>query len=247
MLTHLTMSEIVSSINPIIKPSSNRMEILRGIKDAFPVMIGFIPIALVLGAKATEKNFSILEVPLLTGINFGGGSEFSAIALWTSVPHVLLIVAMTLLVNSRHLLMGAVLAPYLSDKPKKVIFPALFLMCDETWALGLKDARSKNFLSPAYYFSVGLSLYFTWVIFTFVGAVFAPMIGDLSHYGFDMAFPAVFVVLIRGMWTTFNAARPWLVSLCVAILVYLFIPGAWYVPAGALSGLLASYIWAESK
>ena len=38
-------------------------------------------------------------------------SEFAAIRLWTSPPHVLLIVAIVLLVNSRHLLMGATLAP----------------------------------------------------------------------------------------------------------------------------------------
>ncbi|WP_343239057.1 AzlC family ABC transporter permease [Stenotrophomonas sp. GD03993] len=76
-------------------------------------MIGFIPFALVLGAQAAQKGLSALEVPLMTGLNFAGGSEFAAVELWTSPPHIALIVAITALVNSRHLLMGASLAPLL--------------------------------------------------------------------------------------------------------------------------------------
>ncbi|WP_431309865.1 AzlC family ABC transporter permease, partial [Staphylococcus aureus] len=47
-------------------------------------MLGFVPFALVLGAQAVQKGLAPLEVPLMTGMNFGGGSEFTAIRLWTS-------------------------------------------------------------------------------------------------------------------------------------------------------------------
>ena len=50
-------------------------------------------------------------------------------------------VAITLLINSRHLLMGAALAPHLKHLPKRRALPALFLMCDESWAMGPSDAR----------------------------------------------------------------------------------------------------------
>ncbi len=51
--------------------------------------------------------------PLLTGLNFGGGSEFAAVELWTTPPNLLVIGAIVLLVNSRNLLMGAAFAPLL--------------------------------------------------------------------------------------------------------------------------------------
>jgi predicted branched-subunit amino acid permease len=89
-----------------------------------------------------------------------------------------------------------------------------------------------------------LAMYLAWVGFTAAGALLGPMLGDVQHYGFDMAFPAVFLVLMRGMWKGMRAARPWLVSLVVAALVYLFVPGAWYVAAGAVSGLLAAWFMA---
>ncbi|MGN6847503.1 AzlC family ABC transporter permease, partial [Neisseria sp. P0021.S005] len=33
----------------------------------------------------------------------------------------------------------------------------------------------------------------------------------------------------------------------VACATYLTVDGAWYVPAGTLSGLLAAYLWGEQK
>ncbi len=101
------MSDMASEV----ERASPRGEVWRGLKSALPVMGGFVPFALVLGAQASQKGLSPIEVPLLTGINFGGGSEFAAIGLWTSPPHILLIVAMTFLVNCRHILMGQRLHP----------------------------------------------------------------------------------------------------------------------------------------
>ncbi len=172
---------------------------------------------------------------------------------WTSPPHVLLIVAITFLVNSRHLLMGAALAPFIRHLPKRKAFASLFLMCDESWALGLADAKRRQSkgvnpaLSLTFYAGVAIPFYLAWVVFTTLGAAFGPMMGDLRPYGFDMAFPAVFLVLLAGMWKGFAAARPWLVSLVVAALTYLTIPGAWYVAAGALSGLVAAYLLAGEE
>ena len=98
--------------------------------------------------------------------------------------------------------------------------------------------------SLPFYLAAGLSVYLAWVAFTTCGAALGPVLGDVEKYGFAMAFPAVFLVLLRGMWKGFAAALPWLVSLMVAALTYLVVPGAWYVAAGALSGLVAAWFLA---
>lgn len=226
---------------------SARSEALRGLRASFPVMLGFVPFALVLGSQASQKGFNLVEVPLMTGLNFGGGSEFAAVELWTSPPHALLIVAITLLVNSRHFLMGATLAPWIRHLPKRKAFPALFFMCDESWAMGLADARSSaSGFSLPYFMGVAVGLYVSWVVFTAIGALVGPVLGDITRYGFDMAFPAVFLAMLAGMWKGLAAARPWMVSLVVAAVTHLFIPGAWYVPAGALSGVVAACVWGKA-
>ncbi|MGE0282090.1 MAG: branched-chain amino acid ABC transporter permease, partial [Rhizobiaceae bacterium] len=96
-----------------------------------------------------------------------------------------------------------------------------------------------------FFMSVALGLYLTWVVFTAIGALVGPVLGDVTRYGFDMAFPAVFLVMLAGMWKGPFAALPWLVSLVVAASTFLIVPGAWYVPAGALSGVVAAYVLAR--
>jgi 4-azaleucine resistance transporter AzlC len=231
--------------------STTRSDFWQGFLASTPVLLGLIPYALVLGAQAAQKNLSVVEVPLMTGLNFAGGSEFAAIQLWTSPPHIALIVSITFLVNSRHLLMGAALTPFLRHLPRRKVFMALFLMCDESWAIGLADAKRRALegqVTPfrlPYYMGASVFFYLAWVVFTTAGAAVGPLLGNIEAYGFDMAFPAVFLALMAGMWKGPRAARPWLVSLVVAALTYLFVPGAWYVAAGALSGLVAAYFMAE--
>ena len=115
----------MSDLEPTVHEAaaSSLSEVRRGLIASVPVVLGIVPYALLLGAQASRKGFSLVEVPLLTGLNFAGGSEFAAIQLWTSPPHILLIAGITFLVNSRHLLMGAAFAPYLSRLPKRLVFP----------------------------------------------------------------------------------------------------------------------------
>jgi len=67
-----------------------------------------------------------------------------------------------------------------------------------------------------------------------------PVLGDINRFGFDMAFPAIVLVLLRGMWKGFSEARPWLVSFICAALAYLYLPSNWYVLIGALAGIASA-------
>jgi len=227
-----------------------RSEAWRGIKDALPVFAAVAPYALVLGAQASRINFSIADVGLMTGLNFAGGSEFAAIQLWASPPPLWTIVLVTFLINSRHIVMGAALAPFLRHLPKRKVLPALFFMADEGWAISYADTLKRSLSHPQrrafsfpYYLGVCISFYPVWVGFSILGTLVGPRLGDIEAYGFAMAFPAVFLVLVRSMWKSMRAARPWLVSLVVAAVVYLLAPGGWFVIAGTLSGMLAAYFW----
>jgi len=228
--------------------SQDFTEFKRGVKISIPMLLGIIPFALVLGAQATQKGFSFIEVPLFTGLNFAGGSEFAILELWTNPPNIFMLMFITFLVNSRHLLMGASLVPYLRHLPNKQVFPALFFMCDESWAVALADAQKRqaqtginHAFNLSFYAGLCFALYLMWVGFTALGGAIGPILGDASRFGFDMAFPAVFLVLLRGMWKGLHAARPWLVSLVTAALAYLYLPQGWHVPIGAIAGIASAY------
>lgn len=225
-------------------------EFKRGIRETLPITIGIIPFALILGAQAAQKGMSAWETTLMMGINFAGGSEFAAVGAWTSPIPILLIWSLTLMINSRHILMGAAFTPYIRHLPKRQLLPTLFLMTDETWAMSMAEIKKREQaglppLNLPYYWGIAVSLWIMWVSCGFLGSQFGYLLGnDIDKFGFNMAFPAVFLVLVRGMWRGAKAARPWLVSLIVAAAVYLVLPqGGWYVMAGTLAGLLAAYFW----
>lgn len=229
-------------------PENTFQELKRGIKDVLPVLIGLMPFGLILGVQAAQNGMSWLETILMMGLNFAGGSEFAVVGLWNDPLPVLLILTTTFMINSRHILMGAALAPYIRHLPKRKLLPTLFFMIDESWAMGIAEAKRREkmgetvHLNLPYYFGVVLSLYVMWVACGFIGAKFGANLGDVGKWGFGMAFPAVFLVLVRGMWRNVQAAKPWLVSLIVAAITYLLLPeNGWHVLIGTLSGLVYAY------
>ncbi|MDO4878938.1 MAG: AzlC family ABC transporter permease [Neisseria sp.] len=223
----------------------------RGIRDCLPVIIGLLPFALILGVQGAQKGMSVLEMAMMTGLNFAGGSEFAAVGLWTRPLPVLLIVGVTFMINTRHILMGAALTPYLKHLPLGQVMPVLFFMTDESWAMAMADIQRRRALglplfSMSYYFGICMTLYVIWVAASALGAAIGPRLGNVEAWGFGMAFPAVFLVLLRGMWRGAVAALPWLASLAAAVLAYKSAGGAWYVPAGTAAGLLAAY-WLSGR
>jgi len=222
-------------------------EMKRGFKASIPVVLSFIPFALLFGTQATQKGLSHLEIPLMTGLNFGGGSEFAAISVWTSTPQFWLIVGISVLVNIRHILMGAAFAPYMQHVSKYKALALLFFMCDESWAMALADAKKRQAISISitYYISLALCLYSTWIICTTLGSFIGNWFGNIERFGFDMAFTAVFLVLIKGMWSGVKKNYCWAVSLLVACLVAHYSSGAWYVLAGTSAGLITAWIGAK--
>lgn len=88
-----------------------------------------------------------------------------------------------------------------------------------------------------FYFGVALTLWVTWWASALAGAAIGTGLGDLTVWGFTMAFPAIFISILSGMWPGRKKALPWVVSAIVAGLVSLFLGGAWSAALGALAGL----------
>jgi len=67
-----------------------------------PLLISVIPFGLILGALSTDKGLSPLESTLMSALVFAGSAQFVAAGLWQHPIPILVIVASTALINSRH-------------------------------------------------------------------------------------------------------------------------------------------------
>jgi branched chain amino acid efflux pump len=176
---------------------------------------------------------------------FAGGAQFAAIETWTYPVPVGAIAFATLLINARHVLMGASLAPKVhASRWQKLA--GFFFLTDEAWALAERRALSRP-VTAAYWFAMAGILPAAWVGSSAAGAVLGTFLGDPSRLGADFAFTALFIGLIAG----FGRGRAVLVTVAVsgavAALAHITVGSPWHVAAGALAGIAAAYLTADPE
>jgi 4-azaleucine resistance transporter AzlC len=221
-------------------------EIRAGLADVAAPSFAAVPISLLVGAIAASKGLTTAEVFLMCASVFAGGAQFAALAQWTDPVPIAAIAFGTLLINSRHLLMGISLRPKLGAFTHAQRLIGLFGLTDECWALAERRAASGR-LTPAYWFALAVPLYATWVVFGTLGAVVGPQLGDPARLGADFAFTALFIGLVAGFWNGRISVATILASAATAALVEVTAGAPWHVPAGALAGIAAAYLAAEPE
>jgi 4-azaleucine resistance transporter AzlC len=215
-----------------------------GVRDILPPMIAAAPIGLLYGALAVGKGMTQLEAGVSSLLIFAGGAQFAALELWRSPPPVLALAFSTLLINARHILMGASLKPKLDRfSPFQRAF-GVFFMADENWAMAERRARGQP-LTTAYYFAMSVVFWANWNLWTALGAVGGALMGDPKRIGADFAFTALFIGLVAGFWRGRSTALTVAASAAASALAYRLVGPPWHVAAGALSGIAAAYLYAR--
>ena len=205
----------------------------RGFGDIWPAMLAAVPIGLLFGALAAGKGLSPLEVMAMGALVFAGGAQFA-------------LVFSTLLINARHVLMGASIAPKLRGFSRWQKLLGLYYMADENWALAEKRARTHR-LTPAYWFGMLIPFVACWITTSTLGAIVGAALGDPRRFGADFAFTALFIALVAAFWK--GRVTFWTVAAAgiASALTYRFVGPPWHVLAGALCGLAAAWIAAGDR
>jgi 4-azaleucine resistance transporter AzlC len=225
---------------------SLREEIREGVGYALPLIVSVVPFALLWGTLAQEAGLSALETSLMAALVFAGSAQFIAVEIWSTPPAVMTLVLATLIINLRHVLMGAAMASSIKSWGWGRSHLALFFMADEVWALALQK-RTRGPLTPGFYFAVAATFYIGWLIFTALGYRAGGFIEDPAAYGFDFAFAAVFLCLIRSFYVEWRSLLPWLVSAGVAAFAYSTLEGVWYILFGGIAGALTGALFPAKR
>lgn len=210
----------------------------HGFADVIPVTVAAAPFGFLLGTIAVQKGLVVAQVSLMSASVYAGASQFVALDMWRQPVPWLAITVATLLVNLRHVLMGASLSRKLAAFSPLGRNLAMLFMVDETWALA--EARAaKQQLSPAYYLGMNILLYPSWILNTSLGVIFGGLMNDPRVYGFDFAFTAIFIALIVGFWRGAGTGVVLAAAAIVAVGVHAVVDGPWYIAAGGIAGALA--------
>ena len=224
-----------------LPPEASGASFRRGLTDVAPLIIGLIPFGFLVGALGVQIGLEPWEVSFMSAAVFAGAAQFIAMDMFGQAAG-LTIILTALLVNLRHVLMGASVRPYIKHMPARLKVPFLYTMADENWAIIMRRARTHCDLGPAYIVGATLPFYSAWQISCFAGTQIGNVIGDLEQWGFDFVFTAVFLTLVLGFWRTDHRSSPIIASAVFAIIASHFIEGSWFIVIGGIAGVLAALI-----
>lgn len=228
-----------SDRGPPRPPRRAAAEAWEGVLDIGPAAIAAIPIGLLFGGLAAGKGLSVAEVALMSALVCAGGAQFAILEVWTYPVPVGTIVAATLLINVRHVLMGASLAPKTGAFRLWQRLLTFYALVDETWAFGERRALTRP-LTPAYFGAMGATLWLNWVTCSTLGAAAGSFLGDPAAIGADFAFTALFIGIVAALWRGPATAVPVVAAAVAGALVYRVVGTPWHVLGGAAAGIAAA-------
>ena len=129
------MNELITSRRQLLSVPS---ELLAGVRDTVPMIIGAIPFGIIFGTLATGSGLSFAGALAMSAFVFAGSAQFSALGLLAARTGWPIIVLTTFVVNLRHLLYAASLLPYVRHLSQFWRIPLAFWLTDETFAVVIK-------------------------------------------------------------------------------------------------------------
>ncbi|MBI4590345.1 MAG: AzlC family ABC transporter permease [Candidatus Rokubacteria bacterium] len=210
----------------------------EGIRGSFPLVPSVFVYATVWGGLARQAGLSLGEIALMCLVVTAGASQFVAVPMIAAGAPPLAVIVTTYVVNMRHYLMAATLAPAFRGFPRGWLALVAHGVNDESFAL---TTARRDPAGPWFFIGSVVAVYGSFIVGALVGAVVGGLVRDPSRYGLDFAFPAVFLALVavqlrgRGDWVVAGGAG------LLALGIAWHLPGNWHI---VIAGLAASGVGA---
>jgi 4-azaleucine resistance transporter AzlC len=208
----------------------------EGLVASLPLVPSVFVYGTVFGGLAVQSGLRPLEVWGMSVLVFAGAAQFIAVPMLAAGASPLAIIVTTYVVNMRHYLMAATLAPAFRAFPRPWLALVAHGINDESFAVAV--AR-RNPPDPWCFLGSVLAVAGSFVGGVAIGTRLGGLVADPARWGLDFAFPAVFLALVAAQ---LRRRADWLVALASAVLavaVALVLPGNWHI---VVAGLLVSAV-----
>jgi 4-azaleucine resistance transporter AzlC len=179
-----------------VETESIQRGVLTGVSRALPIVLGYVPIGLAYGVLAQKAGLSALNTLLMSLIVYAGSAQLIAVGLFAGGAPPLSIILTTFVVNLRHLLFSAAVAPSLKRWRKVELAAFAYELTDETFAVHSAQFVSEGVPGRAEVFATNVTAQVSWVLGTALGILVDQVIADVKPLGLDYALPAMFIALL---------------------------------------------------
>ena len=184
-----------------------------------PIFAGFWFLGMTYGIYMNVSGFSFWYPMLMSLTIFAGSVEFVAVNLLLGAFNPLQALAMTLMINARHLFYGISMLDKFRGVGLKKIY-LIFGMCDESFSINYTADIPQDVDKGWFMFFVTLLNHIYW----FSGATLGGIFGSFIHFnteGLDFVMTAMFVVIFMEQWLKEKRHTSALVGIGISLLCLL--------------------------
>jgi 4-azaleucine resistance transporter AzlC len=197
------LREDLPALTPAPEPRVDiRASRRRLLLDGAGITLSAVGFALVYGLAARSAGYSLVDAMAMSLVVFAGASQFTAVGYVAAGLPWLPIVVLTFLLNLRHLLYSAALAPRVRQVPFGQRAAMAHVLTDEAFALAAAHfQRIGRVDMPGYWIAAVVLVFIPWNLATIVGVLVGNAIPDPATIGLDVVFPAAMAGLAVGLVT----------------------------------------------
>ncbi len=222
-------------------PSVRRTAFIEGARAFAPLIIAVIPFGLVFGIVAAGSDVGPWLGGAASVIIFAGAAQLATLQLIDAGAAGAVVIATALVINARHLMYSAALAPAFREFPRAARVALPYLLTDQAFAISIVqfDRVEEPVYRRWYFTGAGLGLWVTWQISTVTGIVVGAQVP--ASWSLDFAIPLMFVILL----VPTVKGRPELIAAAVGAGIAVAAADAPYglgLMIGAVSGIVAGVV-----
>jgi 4-azaleucine resistance transporter AzlC len=204
--------------------------------DAVGLSIAATAFGVVYGLAARGAGFSLADAMAMSLVVFAGASQFAAVGFVAQGMPWIAIVGLTFLLNARHVLYSAALAPWFQRTPRRERAVMAHVLTDESFALSLAHfGRIGRADVPGYWIAAAF-IWIPWQAATIAGYLGGQLVPDPTALGLDVVFPAAMGALAVAVVTGRRELAAAIGGAVVAVTVALVTSTAIGIVAGGLVG-----------
>ncbi len=222
-----------------------RSEFLAGVRAEAPILLGVAPFGMIYGALAVAAGLPRDAAQAMSAIVFAGSAQFIATQLIATGTPPLVILLTTLVVNLRHMLYSASVAPYLQRLSLRHKALLAYLLTDEAYVVAITRFQDGDAGAGKHWYllGAGLALWCTWQVSTAAGIFLGSQVPPT--WSLDFTLPLTFIALLIPT----VADRPALAAALAAGAVAV-IGAGWPYKTGLLAAALTGIavgLWADAR
>ena len=203
---------------------------LKGIKDGFPICIGYLSISFAFGIFACGCGLSVWEAVIMSLSNLTSAGQLAAVPIIAAGGTLAELAVSQLVINMRYALMSVSLSQKLGKSVKMFDrFIIAFANTDEVFAVA---SSQEGAVGKRYLYGLILTPPLGWTLGTLLGAAAGNILPPMLVSALGIAIYGMFIAIVM---PKVRSERP--TALCVAVAILLsclfyYVPALKVIPAG---------------